>query len=934
MRFERRLHARLAELEVGPRELERADRMADVLAPQGWTSARVEAWLDWADDLPQDLPSGESPLSQPSSYGDVLAGGPARYAARLAAWGWALGLFDRAEDAEAFRDEAVASLLLGLAAPSCGRKGGPRTPPRTPTVPPAPPPRVLELSSTAGREALAAEVAAMRRAAAALAGAHAIEAALQAVADAIARCDGEREACADPARNPALARAVRAALAVGAGEDLVRDTLTLAAAGAPRSTTAPPEAAEPSPVAAWLPRDAAEEAVRQAALAAWEHPGLRIGFSALDAQALAQDRSAARAAVSVEPFLAEDGFDAEGFAELVRLWTVALEIEAAAGFSADEGEAAVRYAERRLGLGLAGLHEALVSAGLPYASEGGRDLASSLAAFASGVALCASAEMAALVGPCPAFAREREAAVAALRARAAAARSLSGEIAAAAAELLDRAVDEAEARGLHNLAVAALFEDAELSLRLGGLSTGAAPWSGPVGVAETEDGALFPVLTAAASRGLARLGLDREAARLQTLGARTLEGAEGVDAAALHAHGFTPHEIAAVEGALLTARSLGEAFSPTVLGEGFVRDVLGADAAAMAEPAFDTLAFAGFTPAAIAAAERHALGTGRLDGAAFEGPDQIGLAERMAMTAAVERFACAATAMPLPVRGDRPPGEAAALVSAAAKIGVRAIRIVRGPERALLVLPAEPEPARERAAAPPPQPERIVERIVEVERPPTRRKLPDRRKGYIQKSTVGGHKVYLHTGEYDDGELGEIFIDMHKEGAAFRSLMNNFAIAISIGLQYGVPLDEFVDAFVYTRFEPAGPVTGNDTIRSATSILDYIFRELGVSYLDRQDLADPGELNADGLGRGALEGVGEHAEPQPQPASRFISKGFSRGAAPDNLLFLPTARPRAAADAPEAAVLDVCPDCGEFALTRRAGRFVCEACGENSGAAG
>ena len=124
-----------------------------------------------------------------------------------------------------------------------------------------------------------------------------------------------------------------------------------------------------------------------------------------------------------------------------------------------------------------------------------------------------------------------------------------------------------------------------------------------------------------------------------------------------------------------------------------------------------------------------------------------------------------------------------------------------------------------------------MERVVEVDR--SRRRLPDRRKGYIQKTTVGGHKVYLHTGEYDDGELGEIFIDMHKEGAAFRSLTNNFAIAISIGLQYGVPLDEFVEAFVFTRFDPSGPVTGNDSIRSATSILDYVFRELGVSYLGR-----------------------------------------------------------------------------------------------------
>ena len=117
------------------------------------------------------------------------------------------------------------------------------------------------------------------------------------------------------------------------------------------------------------------------------------------------------------------------------------------------------------------------------------------------------------------------------------------------------------------------------------------------------------------------------------------------------------------------------------------------------------------------------------------------------------------------------------------------------------------------------------------------RRLPHRRKSYTQKAIVGGHKVYLHTGEYEDGRLGEIFIDMHKEGAAFRSLMNNFAIAISVGLQYGVPLEEFVEAFTFTRFEPAGLVIGNDSIKNATSVLDYIFRELAVSYLGRTDLA-------------------------------------------------------------------------------------------------
>jgi ribonucleoside-diphosphate reductase alpha chain len=216
--------------------------------------------------------------------------------------------------------------------------------------------------------------------------------------------------------------------------------------------------------------------------------------------------------------------------------------------------------------------------------------------------------------------------------------------------------------------------------------------------------------------------------------------------------------------------------------------------------------------------------------------------------------------------------------------------------------------------------ETVVERVIERVR--TRKKLPDRRKGYIQKAAVGGHKVYIHTGEYEDGELGEIFIDMHKEGAAFRSLMNNFAIAISIGLQYGVPLHEFVDAFVFTRFEPAGRVTGNDRVGSATSILDYIFRELGVSYLDRTELgnADTEPLHADGLGSGKAD--------EAVPAARFISKGFARGAATDNLVVVPFGRraesPSTAGERNEA---EACPACGDFTLQKRGGGWICDSCG-------
>ena len=179
------------------------------------------------------------------------------------------------------------------------------------------------------------------------------------------------------------------------------------------------------------------------------------------------------------------------------------------------------------------------------------------------------------------------------------------------------------------------------------------------------------------------------------------------------------------------------------------------------------------------------------------------------------------------------------------------------------------KPAAARAAA---LPEKVVEKVVErivVMR--ERERMPDRRKGYTQKAVVGGHKVYLRTGEYDDGRLGEIFIDMHKEGAALRSLLNNFAIAVSLGLQYGVPLDEYVDAFTFTRFEPSGPVQGNDSIKYATSILDYVFRELAVSYMARFDLA-----HVDPTRRRLRCARQRRRGRQALPDDRYVSKGLTR----------------------------------------------------------
>ena len=264
--------------------------------------------------------------------------------------------------------------------------------------------------------------------------------------------------------------------------------------------------------------------------------------------------------------------------------------------------------------------------------------------------------------------------------------------------------------------------------------------------------------------------------------------------------------------------------------------------------------------------------------------------------------------------------------------------------------------------------EKIVEKIIVREVARGRAKLPERRKGYTQKAIVGGHKVYLRTGEYKDGNLGEIFIDMHKEGAGFRAMMNNFAIAVSVGLQYGVPLEEFVDAFTFTKFEPAGMVQGNDSIKNATSILDYIFRELAVSYLDREDLAHvkPTGESFDDLGRGAEEGVANIRKPAAEAAHQSMqmirsltSTGYLRKRLPQELtlfqggvgeggvaavksttasvaVMTETKASTAPMDARAKAKMqgyegDACGECGNYTLVRNGTCMKCNTCGGTSG---
>ena len=814
------------------RTIERSSDVVEVLAPASWPNAQVEAWLDWAGGEP-DLPAAIF-----------------RFAEDLVQAGQRQGLFEGVGARGRFRRDLGAALMGGRIALHL-----------VSSPPPSEAPAGADLI-----EHLAKLRSAHRGVAAAREAALALATARQGLMDAVHRCQGDPDACADPQRNPSLARAAEAARTAGASDAAILDTIALAKAGDTRFPVTLPELPVGPQLLVRLDGTPQPALQRALSLAAWETGRLTVAFDA------ELEPPGAHGAIHLMAFGAGEDFDREAFHRTVGLLATALA-------ALSDGAPAA--------LGIAGLADWLAAHGLAYDSDVGRQAALDLF------------------------------------------------------ETAQRTIRLACPRLMGGLA---LFDDPALALMLGGASPAGEPWEGPVSFAETADGQVVRVMSEAALCGLRAVGADLDGARWRLLGHGTLDSAPGIDHAALIARGFTDYEIGAVEAALPYCATLSEAFRPEVVGEGFLADVLGAPGEDLHDPRFDALRVMGFTDTAIAEAEAYALGSSRLDGPEvaveqrniFLAADDLGPAPYLAMLAHLSPALARPAQADFTLPWDATPQDVQTLMDQAREAGVPVVRITRSdlPAYQRLDLPPFREaPRQETPQRPEPVAEVTVERVVErvVERERARRKLPDRRKGYIQKASVGGHKVYLHTGEYDEGELGEIFIDMHKEGAAFRSLMNNFAIAVSIGLQYGVPLDEFVEAFVFTRFEPAGPVTGNDSVRSATSILDYVFRELGVSYLGRDDLAnaDPDELNADGLGRGKAD---EHGltPGEPQPASRYISKGFSRGAAPDNLVVLSLADHRAAR-AVSAQAADVCPACGDMAVVRKGASLICETCGARAG---
>jgi ribonucleoside-diphosphate reductase alpha chain len=444
-------------------------------------------------------------------------------------------------------------------------------------------------------------------------------------------------------------------------------------------------------------------------------------------------------------------------------------------------------------------------------------------------------------------------------------------------------------------------------------TTGIEPDFAMVKFKKLAGGGYFKIINRTAPEALSTLGYDEaQIAEMigYAVGHGTLEGAPGIDHDALKKKGFTAAALETLEAGLASAFDIKFAFNQWNLGQDFCVKALGLEASRLSEVSFDMLAALGFTKAEIEAANSYCCGAMTLEGAPHLKPEhlpvfdcanpcgQIGkrflsVDSHIRMMAAAQPFISGAISKTINMPNTARVEDCKDAYMLSWRLGLKANALYRDGSKlsqplASAVFADLPDDeaedlVEEIAAAANGQragivAERVIERV--IKREAERRRLPQRRKGYTQKAMVGGHKIYLRTGEYENGSLGEIFIDMHKEGAAFRSLMNNFAIAISIGLQYGVPLEEFVEAFTFTRFEPNGMVEGNDTIKMATSVVDYIFRELAISYLGRNDLAhaEPDDMLPDAVGRGEEEGAPPADQHQvvAETMRRVASTGYMR----------------------------------------------------------
>ena len=723
------------------------------------------------------------------------------------------------------------------------------------------------------------------------------------------------------------------------------------------------------------------------------------------------------ASMNLLTFLKDGKFQSEEYMHATRLWTVTLEISVLMAQFPSKEIAQRSYDFRTLGLGYANIGGLLMNMGFGYDSDEGRALCGALTAIMTGVSYATSAEMASEQGPFPGYAKNAEHMLRVIRNHRRAAQAATDGYEALAVKPVpldhancpdkslidlsiaawDNALALGEKHGYRNAQVSVIAPTGTIGLVMDCDTTGIEPDFALVKFKKLAGGGYFKIINQSVPAALAKQGYGSaqiEEIVSYAVGHGTIGNAPVINHTSLIGNGFGKAELDKIEGALGTAFDIRFVFNQWTLGEEFCTKVLGIPQEKLNDPSFDMLRHLGYTKAEIDAANDHVCGTMTLEGAPHlkeehlnifdcanpcgkKGKRYLSVNSHITMMAAAQSFISGAISKTINMPNDATIEDCQKAYELSWSLGTKANALYRDGSKLSQPLAAalieddeeaaeilETGSVQEKAAV---IAEKIVEKVVIKEIIKTEReKMPERRKGYTQKAIVGGHKVYLRTGEYSDGSLGEIFIDMHKEGAGFRAMMNNFAIAVSVGLQYGVPLEEFVDAFTFTKFEPSGMVQGNDSIKNATSILDYIFRELAVSYLDRIDLAHVkpegasfDELHKIDEGQNVADVSEDSATKSLEMLKSISSTGYLRKRLPQELMTLkpstdgasmaldvstqadavvsaPVAAPVTTMDERTKAKMqgyegEACGDCGNYTLVRNGTCMKCNTCGATSG---
>ena len=731
------------------------------------------------------------------------------------------------------------------------------------------------------------------------------------------------------------------------------------------------------------------------------------------------------ASMNLLTFLENGKFQADDYIHATRLWTMTLEISVMMAQFPSKEIAQRSYDFRTLGLGYANIGGLLMNMGLGYDSDEGRALCGALTAVMTGVSYATSAEIASELGAFPGYEKNAKHMLRVIRNHRNAAMGRSDGYEDLAIKPLaldlkncpdqgliklaqtswDKALALGKKYGYRNAQTSVIAPTGTIGLVMDCDTTGIEPDFALVKFKKLAGGGYFKIINRSVPGSLEKLGYGSaniEEIISYAVGHGSLGNAPGINHTSLIGHGFGPAEIEKIEGALATAFDIRFVFNQWTLGVDFCLKVLGIPEAKLNDPSFDLLRHLGFRKSDIDLANDHVCGTMTLEGAPHlkeehynifdcanpcgkKGKRYLSVNSHIYMMAAAQSFISGAISKTINMPNDATIKDCQKAYELSWALGVKANALYRDGSKlsqplAAALVEDDDQAAETLETGSIPEKvvvlaEKLVEKVIvkEIIRS-HREKMPERRKGYTQKAVVGGHKVYLRTGEYSDGNLGEIFIDMHKEGAGFRAMMNNFAIAVSVGLQYGVPLEEFVDAFTFTKFEPAGMVQGNDSIKNATSILDYIFRELAVSYLDRTDLAHvkPEGAAFDDLGRGQEEGIRNVKEISEDNASKSLevlkqisSSGYLRKRLPQGLVALqnvqnqgdlglslkaqastagvttmvaetPTTAMSTSLDLRSKAKMqgyegDPCGECGNYTLVRNGTCMKCNTCGSTSG---